>query len=1155
MFKLIQSNKMELLSATLADQIRTPLAGQSPLSSEHILVQSPGMSTWLRLEIAKHNGIAAGLEFPLPSSFIWQLCHTLLLDVPQENAFTKEAMTWKLLSLLPTLIEQPIYAPLARYLHQASSQPELKRYQLAARIADIFDQYLVYRPDWIADWEAEQQPINLSDDQAWQPQLWRELVAYNHSLGLSHYHRANLHQALVDVLQDDSKPLPQLPARLFVFGISSIPPQTLSVLHALGHRIPVTVLSLSPCQHYWGDIVNPKARARINLTYGEKRQLPENWQENLIVGNPLLANNGKLGRELLDLMLELPADAIELGDDLFYPAGDDKLLRGIQQDILDMETRGRLLGPDSELYLSLDGRRILADDDDSLLLRSCHSPLREVETLHDHLQFMLANNPQLSAKDIVVMLPDVAAYAPYIDAVFSRREGRFNIPYAIADRGASQESPLINGFLALLNINRSRFALTEVLAILEVPATLKRFGLDDEELALIRQWLDKAGIRWGRSGKSRTQQQLPAFEQNSWAVGLKRLILGYALEDDADLYANHLAVAGVEGQNAQALGKLFNFIESLDELSVQLNQPVDVAPRIQQLSAICDSFYSSSDDRDTQALMTINAAIAKLESELFKAGFDEPLDNSILQQWFSSQLDESRVGQRYLAGSVNFCTLMPMRSIPFKVVCLLGMNDGLYPRVQHPIGFDLMAQQPPRKGDRSRRLDDRYLFLEALLSARQQLYISYVGRSQRDNSPRNPSMLIAELLEYCQLTCMPASLATQFVAEPLTADQLTRLEQTLNARLIKQQPLQPFDASLYQAELLQQHGDLPLTPSFSSQWCPTPIESITAFADGTPLIAEQLDTQETMAELQIIELQALVRFYRNPAQYFFNRSLKLDLSIALDADDNDEPFKPDGLQRYQMQLEMINDALAHEGVMQADVAQKLKASGRLPNAPFDEITLNQYRRDTAPLIERCQFLRGDNQAKLDIDLPFPALKLRLQGHLDNVAGKGLVDYRPGKANGKDLIRVYLRHLAMNCSGLQRHSYLLDIHDFHAFSPLSSEQAHVQLSVWLQYFLSGQTTPIMLMPKTSLAYVMSDGEHQERLQECRKTWEASQIGGEGADPHYQRCFQYPDDFTEDNFGAIALTLLQPLQSLYSKGKLEQLGDFVANGGMTLQGAAQ
>ncbi|GGY92669.1 exodeoxyribonuclease V subunit gamma [Shewanella fodinae] len=1154
MFTLIQSNKMELLSAALADQLRTPIAGQSPLTEEQILVQSPGMSTWLRLEIAKHNGIAAALNFPLPSSFVWDLCHQLLPDVPKENAFTKEAMTWKLLGLLPTLIGEPLYAPLQRYLGDDSKQLPLKQFQLAARIADIFDQYLVYRPDWIAAWEAEQLPFPLNDEQQWQPQLWRQLRQRNQQLGLSGYHRANLHQALVSILRDDQQALPQLPARLFVFGISSMPPQMLSVLQALGHRLDVTVFSLSPCQHYWGDIVNPKTRARINLAYSEKRQLPENWQDSLIVGNPLLANNGKLGRDLLDLLLELPPEDIALGDDLFYPAGNANLLQGLQQDILEMETRGRLLGPDSELYLSLEGRRILRADDDSLTLRSCHSPLREVETLHDHLQWLFAREPQLSAKDIVVMMPDVAAYAPYIDAVFSRREGQYYIPYAIADRGASQESPLISSFLQLLDINNSRFALTEVLTLLELPATLKRFGLDEEALSQIRQWLEQAGVRWGRSGTARQQQHVPAFEQNSWAEGVRRLILGYALEDDSDLFSGHLPVAGVEGQAAQALGKLLNFIEALDNTAKALSIAQPAAVRIQQLSEFCLQFYAPEEDSDTKALMAIHNAIAKLASELSNAGFDGELEQQLLLQWFRSQLEESRVGQRYLAGAVNFCTLMPMRSIPFQVVCLLGMNDGIYPRVQHPVGFDLMAQQAPRRGDRSRRLDDRYLFLEALLSARRQLYISYIGRSQRDNSPRNPSMLVAELLEYCQLTCLPESLVASLQGSPLNANTLQQLETCLTHMLVKQQPLQPFDAALYQPALLAQPASVPFTPSFSLQWCPQPDAAVTEdFLVGTPLPLSDA-TSEDSAAPQIIELQALIRFFRNPAQYFFNRCLKLDLGLDLNADDNDEPFTLNALQRYQLQLLMVQDALKHDGIRSTTLTARLKASGQLPNKPFDDLLLGRYQQDVAPLLDRTLYLRGEQQQTLTVDLPFPELACRLHGRLDDISAKGLISCRPGGAKGRDIVRLYLRHLALNASGWQRYSFLLDMGNFHALAPMTNTEAKQQLLLWLRTFAEGQSQPLPFMPQTSLAYAMSDGQsHGERLEEAKAAWDDRQgkdgnlLPGEGSEPHYQRCFSFPDSFTENSFGMLALTLLSPLVNRYQHGELHQLAEFVANGG--------
>ncbi|WP_299806804.1 exodeoxyribonuclease V subunit gamma [uncultured Shewanella sp.] len=1279
MLYLVQSNQMEALSKLLANELRTPLPNSPLLMPEHILVQSPGMSTWLRLEIARQNNIAAGLEFPLPSSFIWQLCHTLLDDVPKENAFTKAAMTWKLMELLPTLIDREDFAPLANYLSNGnpdstvnpenfanpettanpvafgmdsslsndpqpddSEQNPLKLYQLCGQIADIFDQYLVYRPDWITAWEANEPTLppngdKLSPAQAWQPILWRALIDFNaNTLGKSRYHRANLHQALFDALDDPNTSLEALPRRLFVFGISSMAPQTLDVLHYLAKRIDVIMLNLSPCKHYWGDIVDPRLRARMALQYADKQKLEVEWEDKLEVGNPLLANNGKMGRELLDLLLELPEEHTAFDLDYYQAPSTTTMLNGVQYDILELTTRGQSLGPDAALYLSLDGRRVITDSDDSITVRSCHSPLREVETLHDHLLEMLSRPlsdeqladgvTPLAPKDIVIMMPDVAAYAPYIDAVFGAKQGSHYIPYAIADRGAAQESPLIASFLHLLKINQSRFGLTDILSILEVPAVLRRFELDDESLAVIKRWLEQAGVRWGRDENSRCEFQLPAFEQNSWAFGIKRLILGYSLSDDAPLYQDRLSVNGVEGQTAQALGKLLDFIEALDGVHLALAQSCSLSERMAQLEAILEDFYEVDDDEIVQR-QEIREAIVKLNEELTEAGHTTPLTIEVIQNWFNSRLSESRVGQRYLAGSVNFCTLMPMRSIPFKLVCLLGMNDGVYPRVQHPVGFDLVAQMGPRKGDRSRRLDDRYLFLEAILSAREQLYISYIGNSERDDSERIPSMLVSELIEYCQLVYLPQSLEQQASEQRLESDGsasqqlIDKIEKGVQKHLIHKQPLQPFDPRLYSElnnEKSQDDTAPKLQQSYSAQWCPVPVPSHSQAGATSPSTADKAQSKDrsykgfigyhtqlqsfgqnalfdtldgTTSQTEELELSALIRFFRNPAQYFFNRTLKVDLGLDIQADDNDEPFSLNALERYKLQATLLDNAIENgEERPQQALLERLKAQGNLPLKPFDDLILNQYLHDIKPLIGRCLYLKGEASHSVDIDLLFDdtaadldddvnneldnRLALNLVGRIDDLSAKGLVNYRPGTANGRDLIRVYLRHLCLCAMGdraktkskiqsstqvnaLEQNdsavasmnlvSYLLDIGHFHAFSPIKPEQAKTQLKQWLNCFKQGQVQPLMFMPRTAMAYVEAEGTHKEKLFEAQSQWldEQSQLG-EGLEPHFQRLYSFPDDFSEQTFAKTATRLLEPLLSLYHKDKLSELATFVEAG---------
>lgn len=1265
MLKLIQSNQMEVLCAHLGAYLSQPTASARLLSHEHILVQSPGMSTWLRLEIARQNGIAAALTFPLPSSFTWQLCHSLLPNVPKDNAFTKPAMTWKLMQLLPELLADDAFGPLRHYLGHvpctqddndsgqenthtnAVPENDIKLYQLCGRIADIFDQYLVYRPDWILAWEQTHdnnalaaQP-KLNDDQQWQPILWRALIAYNRDvLKQSHYHRANLHSSLIDALADPTTSLSALPERLFVFGISSMAPQTLEVLYHLATRIDVVMLNLSPCQHYWGDIVDPRHRARMALQYAGKRQLAEQWEDKLEVGNPLLANNGKMGRELLDMLLALPNEHCDFGDDVYCEPSEDpnapdshvSMLHGIQFDILEMQTLDSVLGPDTELYQNVAKRRVLRTNDESIQIKSCHSPLRELETLHDHLLSLLSQDPQLQPKDIVVMMPDVAAYAPYIDAVFAAKQGLHFIPYAIADRGAAQESPLINSFLNLLGIHQSRFGLTDILSILEVPAILRRFQLDDDDLQLIRRWLDDAGVRWGRDQHSRQKQHVPPFEQNSWAFGIKRLMLGYALSDDAPLYHGNLIVNGVEGQAAQALGKLLNFIETLDSTQQMLSAVQPANQRLVELASVLDDFYHT-DDEEREQLQEIRDAISALETELTSAGQHDVsfvntpaialnLSIDVLQQWFNQRLTESRVGQRYLAGSVNFCTLMPMRSIPFNVVCLLGMNDGVYPRVQHPVGFDLMAHFGARKGDRSRRLDDRYLFLEALLSARKQLYISYIGRSERDNSERIASMLVSELIEYCQLCYVPQALLNTDNAHNIVASADTHHTDTTSAQamlssqmaerglydaIVSHQPLQPFDAVLYQdnrQQFGQANGQAQLsataqTPpqgikqSYSQQWCPpNPVNtdqrasglsansgetlgknlavntSDRFIPAGTRIVlgAQQtspMDAADSSNQpMDTLDASALIRFFRHPAQYFFNRSLKVDLSLNIQADDNDEPFSLNALERYLLQAQLLDNCLKQPSTrsenphptanVEPDInlLQRLKASGSLPMQPFDDLLLRQYQQDIQPLVGRTLFLKGDAASQhvdiqLTLELQYPeSRQVCLVGRIDDVSPKGLINYRPGSAHGRDLLRVYLRHLCLMAMGKQHTSYLLDMGHFHALSPIAADKAQQLLSELISLFYQGQSSPLCFMPKTSLAYASQEGEHPERLAAAQTEWLDEQgLLGEGTDPHYQRLFSFPDDFSEAEFGSLAQRIFEPLLSLYHKDTLAKLDDFV------------
>ena len=179
MLKVVYSNDMRQLAALLAEQQqREPLP---PLQIETVIVQSNELARWLSLSLANYHGIASHITFPYPSAYIWTLFRQLLPDVPDTSIYDKDVMLWRLYPLLAKCRQQVGFEAIDRYL--GDDPDPLKRYELAYRIADSFDQYLMYRPDWIQAWE---QPN--TDQPHWQARLWQQLT-----IGAEEaVHRANL---------------------------------------------------------------------------------------------------------------------------------------------------------------------------------------------------------------------------------------------------------------------------------------------------------------------------------------------------------------------------------------------------------------------------------------------------------------------------------------------------------------------------------------------------------------------------------------------------------------------------------------------------------------------------------------------------------------------------------------------------------------------------------------------------------------------------------------------------------------------------------------------------------------------------------------------------------------------------------------------------
>ncbi len=1017
MLTIYHSNQLDLLKDLLLDRIqKQPL--DNPLSEEQILVQSPGMAQWLRQEIASGVGIAASLTFPLPASFLWQTFVDVLPDVPKRSAFNKEAMTWKLVTLLPELIDEDHFQPLKHYLDE--DQDGVRCYQLAGKIADIFDQYLVYRPEWIESWE---QGLNShAEGQLWQPILWRALVQRTEEFGQSHWHRANMHHSFVQALNKTQQG--KLPERLFVFGISAMPPHFVDTLKSLAQQTDVHLMVCNPCQYYWGDEKDPKYLARLSarlFAHIKPNQQPDaelfsEYQVEDCQSNSLLASMGKLGRDYIHQLFELEGNEVVA----FVEGKDDSLLHRVQKDILELQDNRD--SPDFSLL----------KDDKTLVLHSCHSPLREVEVLHDQLLKLFQDNPELTPRDIVIMLPDVDQYSPWIHAVFGGLNQQYSdsryIPYSISDRSASHEHPILPGFLQLLNIDQSRCGASELLELLEIPAMQRRFGFDQKGFETIRRWVADAGIRWGVTPEHQQQFDLPARSSNSWLFGIRRMLMAYAMPEDCGIFEGILPYEPSQGMDAVLAGQLAMFIDQTEQLILALDQDRSIPEWTQFCHQLMENFFEPDED-DEYPLSLVRSSLDHLTEQLSDAGYHAPLSRPVLLDYLTERLTSERSSQRFLSGKVNFCTLMPMRSIPFKVVCLLGMNDGAYPRSIPPAGFDLMVQSP-RRGDRSRRDDDRYLFLEALLSAQEYFYVSYVGHSIKDNSERIPSVLVSELLEYCR---------------PYLKDQKEN-------HLIHQHRLQPFSPANFQLDNPDR--------SYAHEWLSVAEGDTSAYK---LFIEQPLPKAELPEHLEVTEL---LRFFRNPSQYFCNRRLKVFFEDEGDQQEDNEPFEVNALDSYLIRQSITQILLADDDI--EEFRQRLNAAGQLPHGAFGELLLEEQHRSVEGLVADIRPKLVSKKADIEVNLMIESVQLT--GWLRQIYSSGPVRYRSAKLKGRDLLYGWIEHLsycAVTDNPGSTHIFALDKNA--NFDPVSKDGALAALNQLVNLYLSGMTYPLPFFPETAFAW--------------------------------------------------------------------------------------
>lgn len=996
MLRVIFSNSIEALTDNLTASLQAP--PENVLAPEQIIVPSAAVKRHVQHRYAQTFGVCANVHFSFLARWIWGVIHQTLGSASEQGG-DADTQAWRIFELLSTDASLRHLPRLAAYLDAAD---EPMRYEFAVQMAGLFEHYANYRADWLAQW-AQGTALSGSSagaadgfrqDEAWQRALWRALWTRQAA--------DDGHPVLrfLQFLRDGGR-VAGLPPVIHLFAIPALPPLHLEILALVAGQADIRLYLLTPCREYWFEIIPAKLLSHL------RREGRDHYHE---TGHALLANWGRQTQAMVDLLYQQAGDSFVAEENAgFEEPGHATLLAALQQSLLDLQP------PPA-------GAWQMEDADDSIEVHVCHSLTRELEVIHNRLLALFGANPSLKASDVLIVLPDLAQAAPSIDAVFGAMPAERHIPYSITGRPLRAENPFARNLLELLALLRSRFGVNRVFDLAQSAEVARKFGLEAADLDLIRRLVAASGMRWGIDSQHlETILGHPLDDRHSLEGGFSRLFLGFAMPTASSHTCNGvLPCDDLEGSQTLVLGRFWRFWRGLLEWRQRLAEPRTGVEWCDQIRALLNDFFAAGAE-DLAALAEVEQSIERLREQLAASGVCSPIPFSVMETALGQVLEISPHGG-VPSGRVTFTTLTALRGLAYRVIVVAGFNDGAFPTAGSPLEFDLMAASP-RKGDRQRRLDERNIFLDLLISAREKLWFSYSGRSIRDNAPVPPSILLAELLDFL----------VRSLADPAGGRDA---EQTALRRLVIEHPLQAFSARYfmpeppasrlfsfdagYLAALRQRQETLRALPPTGKIACADAAaaqdddndgEGETAVEFCTAFIGGRLDPPGE--EWRTLDLDRLLRFFRNPCRFLLQERLGIELAVAREELAEDEPFALDYQGRRGLAERLLPPLLA--GRSAEDLYAVAAAGPELPGGTLGEILL---RSELAGIADFAQALKIRLDSPLlpplqrTLDWNIEGERWTLQLSLNNLRPEGLCHYRYDETRTSDYLSAWLYHLSL-----------------------------------------------------------------------------------------------------------------------------------------------
>ena len=1083
MLHIHRAERADRLLEGLSGVLAQPLA--DPFQPEVVAVPTRGVERWLTQRLAARlgtsagggDGVCANVDFPFPGRVVGDATAAATGVDRDTDPWLAQRSVWPLLDVVDERLDEPWLSALRGHLTDDTDDDpgrQSRRFSVVRHLADLFDRYGVHRPAMVQAWaegrDADGDGGDLPADLAWQPQLWRHL---HDRIGVPSPAQ-RLGQACLRLRDDPA--LLDLPARISLFGLTRLPASYLEVLAAVAAGRDVHLFLLHPSAPLWQRIDTQLA----DRPTPRRRDADETATT---PANPLLRSWGRDAREM-QLVLR-PVLAAATAHHLDLAPQRTTLLQRLQADV-----RADAAPPGLPLPDQPDGRALLQAGDDSLRVHACHGRARQVEVVRDAILHLLSAHPHLEPRDVIVMCPDVEAFAPLIHAAFgagaaavdgedtpavgTRPEG---LRVRLADRSLRQTNPVLRVVSDLLGLVDARFTASQVLDLADREPVRRRFGFDDDDLERAGGWVATAGIRWGFDAAHRRPYKLDKLEANTWQAGLRRLLAGVAVSEDVPrLVGGTVPLDDVGSSDIDLAGRFVEYVDRLAAALDGLRGPHPIAGWAEAIGAAADALTASPGGASWQRAQ-LQRMLDEVVGEASAAGGPAAVALSLaeVRSLFGDRLRGRPTRANFRTGHLTICTLVPMRSVPHKVVCLLGLDDGQFPRRTAVDGDDVINRDP-YVGDRDPRSEDRQLLLDALLAATEHLVITYTGRDERTNAERPPAVPVGELLDV-----VDATVRSEDAAVPA------------RRQIVVRHPLQPFDGRNFTAGTLLA----------GSRWSfdEVALAGAQALAQGPRVRPDFLDPPLADPGVGVVELRDLEAFVRHPVKAFLRRRLGVSLSDGDDELDDALPVDLNGLEQWSVGQRLLEARLA--GSDMAACVQAERARGTLPPGQLGEALLDRIVPAVDDIVAAAARTGERATTSVQVNVALDG-GVAVVGTVPGVDGDCIANVTFSRVGPKHRLVAWLRLLAATAGHPQRPLEAVTIGKrigrgrgvstvrIAALADTAEERRRVarsELAALVDLYRRGMCEPLPLYCDTSFAYAHAVHRGWEPASHARQAWES------------------------------------------------------------------